>query len=264
MSDVQSRPRGSMSPQRRYGIAISVALILGGAYWALTGLTEGTKSGQSSYTLQGSTLEVKGGSADVEIRPGDGTEIKVDRQSERNVFGSDPKEKFNAGDGKLELNSGGCGFLSFGCKTSYVLTVPRDVQLKVENSSGHMTVAGIEGGAELKTSSGGIEVHDLGGTLDLRSSSGDLDADGLTSTAVTAHSSSGSTTLEFTVAPQSIDAKTSSGDVSIELPAGDEAYQVDTKTSSGDETSSVKTDPQSTRTITARTSSGDVNVDYAH
>ena len=253
-----------MSPQRRYGIAISVALILGGLYWALTGLTEGTKTGQTSYTVQGGSLEVQGGSATVEIRPGDGTEVRVDRQSERNLFGSDPKEKYDAGDGRLQLNSGGCGFLSFGCKTSYVLTVPRDVKLKVENSSGKVAVSGIEGGAELKTSSGEIEVHDVGGALDLRSSSGSIEADGLTSTSVSTHSSSGDATLEFTVAPQSVEAKTSSGDVSIGIPAGDEAYKVDTKTSSGDEAANVNTDPNATRSITARTSSGDVNVEYNH
>ncbi|TCC01976.1 DUF4097 family beta strand repeat-containing protein [Kribbella soli] len=264
MSDVQGRPRSSMSVERRYGIAISVALILGGVYWALTGLTEGTKNSQTSYPVQGSSLLVKGGSATVEVRPGDGTEIKVDRQSERNVFGSDPKEKYDESEGKLELESGGCGFLSFGCKTTYVLTVPRDLKLTVESSSGNMTVNGIEGATNLKTSSGDIEVHDVGGPLELRSSSGDLEGDGLSATSVTTHSSSGSTSLDFTEAPQTVEAKTSSGDVSIRIPSGTEAYKVDTDTSSGDEAANVKIDPNSSRTITAKTSSGDVSIEYNH
>jgi len=264
MSDVQGRPPSSMSTNRRYGIAISVALILGGAYWALTGLTEGTKSSQESYPVRGDSLLVKGGAAEVEVRPGDGTEVKIDRQFERNVFGSDPKERYDQGDGKLELDSGGCGFLSFGCKTSYVLTVPRDVKLTVENSSGKVTVAGIEGGAVLKTSSADIEVHDVGGPLELRSSSGDVEGDGLTATSVTTHSSSGSVALDFTVAPQTVDAKTSSGDVDIRIPSGTESYKVDTDTSSGDESANVKIDPNATRTIRAKTSSGDVSIEYSH
>jgi hypothetical protein len=253
-----------MSVERRYGIAISVALILGGAYWALTGLTEGTKNSQTSYPVQGGSLLVKGGSATVEVRPGDGTEVKIDRQSERNVFGSDPKEKYDESEGKLELDSGGCGFLSFGCKTTYVLTVPRDLKLTVESSSGDMTVSGIEGATELKSSSGDIEVHDVGGPLDLKSNSGELEADGLSATSVTAHSSSGSTSLDFTEAPQTVEAKTSSGDVSIRLPSGAEAYKVDTDTSSGDESANVKIDPNASRTITAKTSSGDVSIEYNH
>jgi hypothetical protein len=264
MSDVQGRVRSSMSPERRFGIAISVALILGGAYWALTGLTEGTKTGQSSYAVQGNSLLVKGSSATIEVRPGDGSEVKVDRESERNVFGSDPKERYDPDDGKLELNSGGCGFLSFGCKTTYVLTVPRDVKLTLETSSGRVTVTGLEGGADLKTSSGDIEVHDVGGPLAMRSSSGQLEADGLSSPSVTTHSSSGDTSLDFKVAPQSIDAKASSGDVDIRIPSGDETYKLDTETSSGDESANVKTDPGASRTITATTSSGDVSIEYNH
>jgi hypothetical protein len=253
-----------MNPQRRYGIAISVALILGGAYWALTGLTQGTKSDQGSYPVTGTTLMVKGGSATVHVQPGDGTEVKVDRQFERNVFGSDPKEKYDAGAGRLELDSGSCGFLSFSCKTTYVLTVPRNVKLTVESSSGNVTVSGLKEGVTVETSSGDVELHEVGGPLDLRSSSGDLDADGLTSTSVSTHSSSGSAKLEFTVAPQSIDAKSSSGDVSIGIPAGNEAYKVEADTSSGDHAANVKTDPNASRTITAKTSSGDVSVDYNH
>ena len=264
MSDVQGRPRSSMSVERRYGIAISVALILGGAYWALTGLTEGTKNSQTSYPVHDSSLLVKGGAATVEVRPGDGTEIKVERQFERNVFGSDPNEKYDESEGKLELNSGGCGFLSFGCKTTYVLTVPRDLKLTVESSSGDMTIAGIQGATELKSSSGDIEVHDVRGPLDLKSSSGDLEADGLTATSVTAHSSSGSTSLDFAVAPETVEAKTSSGDVSIRIPSGTETYKVDTDTSSGDEAANVNNDPNAKRTITAKTSSGDVSIEYNH
>ena len=264
MSDVQSRPRGSMSPERRYGIAISVALILGGAYWALTGLTSGTKSDQSSYPVDGTTLLVKGGAATVEVRPGDGTEVKVDRQFERNVFGTDPKETYDPTEHRLELDGGGCGFLSFGCKTNYVLTVPRDLKLTVESSSGEVTVSGLEAGLNVKTSSGDVAVHDVGGPLDLRSSSGDLDADGLTSTAVTTSTSSGSAALEFTVAPQSVESKSSSGDVTIDIPAGAETYKVDTKTSSGDKAADIKQDPAATRSITARTSSGDVSIGYTH
>jgi DUF4097 and DUF4098 domain-containing protein YvlB len=116
----------------------------------------------------------------------------------------------------------------------------------------------------VKTSSGDIEVHDVGGPLQLESSSGDVEADGLTATSVTTHSSSGSASLDFSVAPQSVEAKSSSGDVSIRIPSGVEAYKVDTKTSSGDESANVKIDPNATRTIQAKTSSGDVTIEYNH
>ncbi|HET6986363.1 MAG TPA: DUF4097 family beta strand repeat-containing protein [Kribbella sp.] len=260
MSDVEGRPASTMSTERRYGIAISVALILGGVYWALTGLTEGTKTSEDSYPVPGDSLRIDNGSAEVEVRAGDGSDVKVERQYERNMFGSDAKEKYH--DGKLELSDAGCGFLSFGCKTSYILTVPKDVQVTLKSSSGDVTVSGLTEGADLKSSSGSIDVHDVGGSLRLESSSGDLEAQGLTASTVSTESSSGSVDLDFAVAPQSVDSKASSGDVSIRIPSGTESYKLETDTSSGDKSTNVKIDPTATRTITAKTSSGDVTIEY--
>ncbi len=63
------------------------------------------------------------------------------------MFGSDPKEEYE--DGKLELRDTGCGFLSFGCDTHYVLTVPKDVKVTLESSSGDLKVSGLAGGRGL-------------------------------------------------------------------------------------------------------------------
>lgn len=260
MSEVQGRPPSTMSTERRYGIAISVALILGGLYWALTGLTEGTKNTQDSYPVQGTSLSIKTSSTGLEVRSGDVSEITVDRRFERNVFGSDPKDKYK--DGKLEIRDTGCGFLSLGCDTDYVVTVPKELKVSIDSSSGDLKVSGLAGGADLKSNSGDIEAHGIGGVLTLESSSGDLEADDLTASSVQSDSSSGSVDLTFTEAPSSVDAKTSSGDVTVLLPSGDEAYKVDTDTSSGDESANVKIDPSALRTINAETSSGDVTVEY--
>lgn len=262
MSEVQSRPSGTMSPERRYGIAISVALILGGLYWALTGLTEDTKTTQDSYPVDGGAVTIETGSTDVEIRSGEGTAITVDRRFERNVFGSDPSERYD--DGTLKINASDCGFISFGCDTHYVVSVPKDVKLTVKGSSGDLTVSGVPGGADLKTSSGSITVRDVGGSLRLESSSGRLEAADLTATTVSTKSSSGDVDLDFASAPQSVEAESSSGDVEIQVPSGEESYRVDIDTSSGDESANVKIDPSATRTIKADTSSGDVTVEYDH
>lgn len=260
MSEVQRRPASTMSTERRYGIAISVALILGGGYWALTGLTEDTKISQDSYPVQGQALAIDVRSASVDVRSGDGPDVKIERRFERNVFGSDPKESYE--DGKLELRDTGCGFLSFGCDTSYVLTVPKDVKVTLESSSGDLKVSGLPAGADLKSSSGSIEVHNVGGALRMESSSGDLEAQGLTATTVSTESSSGSVDLEFVNAPQSVEAESSSGDVTILVPSGNEAYSIDMDTSSGDETVTVQRDPNADRSIKAKTSSGDVTIEY--
>ena len=260
MSEVQGRPAGTMSTERRYGIAISVALILGGLYWALTGLTDNSRTSQTSYSVPNGEVTIQAASADVDLHSGDVAEITVTRKYNRNLFGSDPKEKYS--DGKLELKDTGCGFMSFGCDTDYMITVPKDLKVTLESSSGDLKVSDLPGGATLKTSSGGIEVNNVGGQVTLNSSSGDLDGTSLTATAVTAHSSSGDVELAFDQAPLKVDAQTSSGNVDIHLPNGTETYKVETDTKSGDESPNVRMDPTSTREISAKSSSGDTVVDY--
>jgi hypothetical protein len=260
MSDVEGRPASTMSTERRYGIAISVALILGGVYWAMTSLTEDTRTSHQSYAVAGTAVSIETSSTDLEVHSGDVQEITVDRKFKRNALGSDPKDKYE--DGKLEIRDTGCGFLSFGCDTDYVVTVPRDLSVTIRSNSGDLKVAGLGGTTTLKSSSGGIEAQQITGDLSLESSSGDLEATDLTSGSVTGKSSSGSVELRFRTAPRTVQVESSSGDVSVRLPAGDEAYKIDTESSSGDETADVKIDPASNRTIKVETSSGDAVVEY--
>lgn len=262
MSEVQGRPAGTMSTERRYGIAISVALILGGVYWALTGLTDDSRTSRASYAVQNGSITIQAVSADVDLVTGDVSEVTVARKFNRNIFGSDPKEDYS--EGRLELKDTGCGFLSFGCDTDYVITVPKDLKVTIESSSGDLKVTDLSGGAVVKTSSGGIQVHNVGGQVTLQSSSGDIVGKSLLATAVKAHTSSGGVELAFDLAPQQVDAQTSSGDVEIQLPTGAETYKVDADTNSGDESANIKTDPASAREIRAKSSSGDTVIEYNH
>ncbi|TDO51381.1 putative adhesin [Kribbella sp. VKM Ac-2527] len=261
MSEVQRRPASSISPERRYGIAISVALILGGGYWALTSLTEEAKATQGTYPVQGTSFTIESSSADLEVRSGDVREVTVDRKFERNVFGSDPKETYQ--DGRLQVQDTSCGFLSFGCDTSYVVTVPRNVKVTVESTSGDLKASDLPAGASLKTTSGNIDASNVGGQLSLDSTSGDVEARDLTASEVSANATSGGIELTFQDAPTTVSAEASSGDVTVLLPGGTQAYKVDADTSSGDESINVKMDPAATNTIKANTSSGDVTIEYS-
>lgn len=260
MSEVENRPAGTLSTERRYGIAISVALILGGVWWAVTDLTEDTHTSEQSYSLAGSALTIDARSADVEIRSGDGDQVTVTQRFRRNVFGSDPKDKYR--EGKLEIGGGSCGFLAVGCDTSYVVVVPRQTKVTAHSNSGELKASDLPAGADLKVSSGGIEVHRIGTDLRMASSSGDVGAFDVDAGTVNAVSSSGNVELTFTKAPTDVEARSSSGDVLIEVPKDKDTYQVVTETSSGDELVKVETDPASKRTVRGRSSSGDVSVDY--
>jgi hypothetical protein len=260
MSEVQGRPPSTMSMERRFGIAISIALILGGGWWALTDLTENSHTSNEQFPVHGTSLVIDSGSTDVEIHSGDVSQITVTRKIKRNIFGSEPKDKYQ--DGTLELGDAGCGFLSFNCRTDYVVVVPKALKVTAESRSGDLQVSDLPGGADLKSSSGDIEVHQIGGELRLESSSGDLVGHELTAGTVTTRSSSGDIELDFGSVPSAVQLKSSSGDVTIQLPSGDEAYKVEAHTSSGDDSTTVKTDPASDRSVKADTSSGDITVEY--
>jgi hypothetical protein len=249
-----------MSMERRFGISISIALILGGGWWALTDLTENSHTSNEQFPVHGTSLVIDSGSTDVEIHSGDVSQITVTRRIKRNIFGSEPKDKYQ--DGTLELGDAGCGFLSFNCRTDYVVVVPKALKVTAESRSGDLQVSDLPGGADLKSSSGDIEVHQIGGELRLESSSGDLVGHDLTAGTVTTRSSSGDIELDFGSVPSAVQLKSSSGDVTIQLPSGAAAYKVEAHTSSGDDSTMVKTDPASDRSIKADTSSGDITVEY--
>jgi Putative adhesin len=260
MSEVQGRPPSTLSMERRFGIAISIALILGGGWWALTDLTEDSHTSNEQFPVHGNSLVIDSGSTDVEIHSGDVSQITVTRKINRNIFGSEPKDKYQ--DGTLELGDAGCGFLSFSCQTDYVIVVPKALKVTAQSRSGDLQASDLPGGAELKSSSGDIEVHRIDGELRLESSSGDLEGHDLTAGTVTTKSSSGSVEVDFGSAPSAVQVKSSSGDVTIRLPSDDAAYRVETHTSSGDDSTTVKTDPASDRSIKADTSSGDITVEH--
>jgi hypothetical protein len=260
MSEVEGRPTSTLSTERRYGIAVSIALIVGGAWWALTDLTENTRTSEQHHSVQGSALAIDADSADLEIRSGQVSEITVTRRSERNVFGSEPEQKYR--NGKLELGDSGCGFLSFGgCDTSYVVVVPRTVKVTAESSSGDLQASDLSGGADLKSSSGDVEARTIAGDLRLRSSSGDLEAHDLAATTVDVGTSSGDVELTFDSPPTDVKVESSSGDVTVKVPS-DQPYKVEAETSSGDK-QVFASDPSSTGSISVTTSSGDVDVERA-
>ncbi|MFC0626623.1 DUF4097 family beta strand repeat-containing protein [Kribbella deserti] len=260
MSEIDSRPGSAMTSERRFGVAVSVALILGGGWWAVSQLTESEQTKQLEFPVSGTSLRIESSDNDLEIRSGDVSQITVSRKAERNLFSDDPEESYK--DGVLELKDTGCGFLSIGgCDTEYVIVIPKNLALKVDNSSGEILAVGLSNGADLKTSSGQIELHGVSGEVKAQTSSGSIEGQALGEGQYRAKVSSGDVELEFAAAPSSVDAESSSGDVTIEVPGAD-VYAVEAETSSGETDNLLKQDPAATRKIRAKSSSGDVKLEY--
>jgi putative adhesin len=261
MSEVERRPAGTMSRERRFGIAISLGLILGGGWWAASELGGDAAPANLSFPVSGQQLQIDARSSDVWIRSGDVQDIQVRREGGSDgLFSSGPKETYE--NGELELRAS-CGPISFGrCEPDYVITVPRDLRVRIETSSGDVEVENATGPVDVKSSSGDVIVNGANGDVVVETTSGDVTAEGLRSSTARVKASSGDLELRFATAPTTVTAETSSGDVDVTVPDGTETYRVDTDTSSGDTETGIRTDPASTRTIRAETSSGDVTVEY--
>jgi len=118
MSDVERRPAGAMSRERRFGIAISTGLILGGGWWALSELGSEAAPADRLYAATGTQLVIRATSAELEIRAGDGAEIQVHRTGGSDgLFSDGPKESYAGSE--LEVRSGSCPSVTARRSTSW-------------------------------------------------------------------------------------------------------------------------------------------------
>lgn len=255
-----------------FGLTIGFAIHIGG--WTI-----GRVHHDEHRVLSGpvSALQVDAGTADVAIVAGSGRDVTIDSRGE-GAFHV-PRLQVNV-EGSHVSVSGGCDVVSFGpCRTSVILHVPPDVPVtvdghsgdlmasgmsapvKLQTSSGDVSADGLTGGADLRTGSGDVTAGGLTGTVKLRSSSGDVSAADLDARRVWASTNSGDVTLEFTAAPDRVDALGNSGDMNVVVPPGSGRYHVITDTNSGS-TNAIPDSPRATRLIHVRTNSGDVSVNY--
>ena len=166
-------------------------------------------------------------------------------------------------DGTLRLSSS-CPLLFTGhCDVRYDVTVPRDVEVRARASGGDIVAEELTSDRpiELRSSAGDVSVSDVTAPeLQLSSSAGEVEARGVSARQVRAHSSAGDVAVAMIVAPDRLDADSSAGDVSVLVP--DRFYRLDASSSAGDvDTGRTRIDPDAPRSIRARSSAGDVQVD---
>lgn len=95
------------------------------------------------------------------------------------------------------------------CFIDYRPEVPASATVRLGNSSGKITVAGVAA-ADLTSDSGAVEADRVAGPLKIRTSSGAITARGLTGPSADIRSGSRDTRLASTQAPTPVAAETSS------------------------------------------------------
>ncbi|MEV7442393.1 DUF4097 family beta strand repeat-containing protein [Streptomyces sp. NPDC091204] len=237
---------------------VRTAVAVLGTGFVLTGCSfsdgpKRTATADTTVTEAVTAVEVTDARAgSIEVTAGTGTGVTVHRTVHyRGDTAPTPGQRVSAG---VLTFSGGC---SGSCYVDYRLEVPASAKVKLESSSGRITVAGVAA-AEVEADSGDVRAERIAGPLKIRTSSGDITAAGLSGPSADVHSDSGDARMDFTAAPTSVLAETSSGDVTLKVPQA--SYRFAVSTTSGARDIGLAEDPAATSRLSAKTTSGDVRI----
>ncbi len=150
--------------------------------------------------------------------------------------------------------------VSMRCSVNYSVVVPPETAVVVDSDGGAVRVDGVEGGVDARSSAGSIVVRDVSGRVIVRSEAGYVRGEELRAVDVEARSSAGSVRLFFQVSPETVVAHSSAGRVEVVVPDDGTSYEVDASTEAGSDVVAIATDPDSDRSIRARSEAGDVLV----
>ena len=258
-----SPPSDSSTHRSAWLIGGSIFCVIALAYGVLAVvdlLAFGRDEFDRTFTEPIAMIEIDSDAGSVRIEGTNATETVVHASLRRGLRGPSHTERL-IGD-RLVLDSDCPNFLTSLCDVSYTLRVPADVAIVVTSSGGGVRVSDLTGTVDISSSGGGIRATRTSGPLRLRSSGGGITGEALASANVDASSSGGGVRLGFASAPSAVTVDSSGGGITVELPNTPETYRLDAASSGGGVSTSVRTDPASTRVIDVHSSGGGVTVRY--
>jgi DUF4097 and DUF4098 domain-containing protein YvlB len=239
---------------------VGLLLLVAAFFFALTG-----RSGSvdlAATEAPGTSLSVQIPNASVTLEPSTDDQIRVSVTG--TFFGSEPTLSVRTEGGVTEVR-GGCRTQLFShCSIRVAVQLPRALPTTVDGENGRIEASGLTGRLTLETSNGTIEARGTVGRLDAETTNGDVTVTDATSTLVQASTTNGSVELDFTDAPDSVDATSTNGSVIVRVPVSQVSYLVTAQTTNGSvNTETVPSDRTSRRSITAQTTNGSVTVEAA-
>ncbi|MFJ6779481.1 DUF4097 family beta strand repeat-containing protein [Streptomyces yangpuensis] len=236
---------------RAAAVALTAGLVLAGC--SFVDGPRRTASADTTVAEAVTAVEVTGTrSGSIEVTPGTGPGVTVRRTVHyRGDTAPTPGQQVSGG---VLTFTDGC---SGNCSIDYRLEVPATAKVTLESDSGDITVTGVAA-AEVEADSGDVRAEGIAGPLRIRTSSGGITATGLAGPSASVHSASGDARLDFAKAPASVLAETTSGDVTLRVPAS--PYRLAVSTTSGARDVTLPDDASAPSHLTARTTSGDVRI----
>ena len=210
----QPRPEAPRAAAWWWVVAASVLVLVATAatlavWWGLTRETRTTTYRVLGDDLAGVHLDL--GDADVEI-DGGAPAVEV-RRVDRFAFGEPSREERSVTDNRLSIDSRCPDQVLGSCHATYRLTVPDNVPVEIETSSGSVLLTGVRASVQVDTRSGAIT------------------ATGFCGFSLRASSDSGDVSAVAECSADRLELRSRSGDVHAVVPAG--RYQVDAQSDSG-------------------------------
>jgi len=249
------------TPPARLFATVAVVIITGVGAVSLAQAVRPPTTTDDAFTLDpgSSMLEVDIDRGQVLLTAGTGDRLLVRRTVRAAGRAPTVEERADASGASLRSR---CPALSGrACSIRYEIAVPAGYVIDVAANSGRVEVYGLTvEKLEIEGSSGTSHLEDIQGSVEIHSVSGSITGTRLGLGEFVARVGSGRTSVDFALPPERVTATTSSGGVTIRLPAGDGPYQVSARSGSGKEDVQVPTDPAASRHIDVSSSSGDVAV----
>ena len=239
-----------------------VGLLLLVAVFVFTLSGRGGPVDLSADLAPGTSLKVRIPSAEVTLEASADDQVHV--RMTGSYYGSEPTLSARTSHGVTEVR-GGCRPRLFSrCSVAVTVQLPPALPTTVKAENGRVTASGLTGRLDLQTTNGTIEATGTLGRVDLRTTNGDIRLSDTASAAVAATTTNGSVTLHFVNPPESIDAGSTNGSVTVQVPIEGVTYRVDANTTNGHvDDNTVPTDSTSRRSITAHTTNGTITIQPA-
>jgi hypothetical protein len=242
------------------GVPLLILILVTVTAFVATRVLGGSPVNQQFDLDAGSRVEVTVPNASMTFGPSDDDQIHVSVTG--SYFGQPPRLSVVT-EGDVTTVRGECREFWFNrCSLRVTVAMPESLPLTVEGRNGRLSAANLTGPVQLETTNGGIDARTMRGDLDLRTTNGVIMVENARSSDVTAATTNGSVDLYFRGAPDTVDARSTNGPITVRVPDDDAFYFVEADTTNGEvDTDTVPSDRQAERTITAETTNGNVTIE---
>jgi Putative adhesin len=213
---------------------------------------------QRTFNLSGTRLVINDTSSDLQVVPGNGPGIQVQRW----LSGTAAKPGHSSWtlQGDTLQFSIDCSGLVFSCGSRFEVAVPPGTAVTASSGSNTVNVSGLSAPVTVNGNQGGVNVSGMSGPLQVTTGSGSVTATALRSAAVQVTTNQGSADISFAAAPRSVTVKCSTGNATVRVPTNGHQYHVLVSSGTGNASSKVPDDPQANSVVQVSSGSHDATV----